>query len=84
MDAWFNENKTGDIEAYMNDKIGRQSNVSFANTRIEGRIGLDDHTTFFIKKTPGHLKIELDKSRNSFRSYREIKSLCEGIKEVLQ
>lgn len=56
----------------------------FVNTRIDGRVGLDDHTTFFIKKSPGHLKIELNKRENSYDSYREIKSLCEGIKEVVK
>ena len=84
MDAWFHENRTIDVEEYMDDKIGEQSNMSFANTRMDGRIGLDDHTTFFIKKIPGHLRIELDKRINSTHSYREIKSLCEGIKEVLK
>jgi len=84
MDAWFHENRTIDVEEYMDDKIGRQSNMSFVNTRIDGRIGLDDRTTFFIKKIPGHLKIELDKRRNSVHSYQEIKSLCEGIKQVVK
>ena len=84
MDAWFHESRTIDVEEYMDDKIGKQSNMSFANTRIDGRIGLDDHTTFFLKKFPGHLRIELDKRKNSTHSYREIKSLCEGIKEVLK
>lgn len=84
MEAWFHEYQTRDVEEYMDDKIGRQSDVSFVNTRMDGRIGLDDHTNFFIKKSPGHLKIEIDKRKNSVESYREIKSLCEGIKEVLK
>jgi len=84
MDAWFHENRTRDVEEYMDDKIGKQSYMSFANTRIDGRIGLADHTTFFLKKFPGHLRIELDKRKNSTHSYREIKSLCEGIKDVVK
>ena len=84
MEAWFNENRTRAVEEYMDDQIGRQSNMSFVNTRIDGRIGLDDHTTFFIKKSAGHLKIELNKRENSYDSYREIKSMCEGIKEVVK
>jgi hypothetical protein len=84
MDAWFNENRTRAVEEYMDDKIGRQSNMSFVNTRMDGAIGLDDHTSIIIKKSPGHLKIELDKHKNSRESYREIKSLCEGIKEVVK
>ena len=84
MDAWFHENRTRDVEEYMDDKIGKQSNVSFVNTRIDGRIGLDDHTSFLLKKSPGHIRIELDKRKNSYESYREIKALCEGIKEVVK
>lgn len=84
MNAWFNENKMREVEEYMDDKIGRQSNTSFVNTRIDGRIVLDDHANFFIKKFPGHLEIELDKRKNSRESYREIKSLCEGIKDVVK
>ena len=84
MEAWFHEYQTRDVEEYMDDKIGAQSDISFVNTRINGRIGLDDHTTFFVKKSPGHLKIEMDRRKNSAQSYREVKSLCEGIKEVLK
>jgi len=84
MSAWFPENRTRDVEEYMDDEIGRRSNVSFVHTRIDGRIGLDDQTTLFVKKFPGHIEIELDKRKNSYNGYREIKSLCEGIKDVLK
>ena len=84
MDAWFQEDRTRAVEEYMDDKIGRRSNFSFVNTKVDGRVSLDDHTTFFIKKFPGHLRIKLDKRENSTNNYREIKSLCEGIKEVVK
>ena len=84
MNAWFDEKKMRAVEEYMDDKIGRQSNTSFVNTRIDGSIALEDHANFFIKKFPGHLKIELDKRKNSIESYLEIKSLCEGIKDVVK
>lgn len=84
MDAWFRENKTRAVEEYMNDRLKSRTNVSFVNTRIDAKMGLDDHTTFFIEKFSGHLKIEMDKRENTVDSYKEIKSLCEGIKEVLK
>lgn len=84
MDAWFHEYQTRDVEEFMDDKIGRRSNVSFVDTRMDGRVALDNRTTFFIKKVPGHIKIELDKRKNSAESYKEIKTMCEGIKEVLK
>ena len=83
MEAWFYENRTDDVEAYMDEKIGRANNVSFSASRIDGRLTLGDRTTFFIKKFPGHIEIKLDKGENSPGSYQKIKSLCEGIREVL-
>jgi hypothetical protein len=83
MNAWFVENRMDDVEAFMNDRIGRRNNLSFSATNINGRLTLDDRTTFFIKKFPGHIEIKLDKDENSSRSYQTIKSLCEGIKDVL-
>lgn len=84
MDARFNNNKTREIEKYMDEKFGRRNNISFLNTRIDGRLTLDDHTTFIMKKNSGHVKIKLDKRDNSFASYRSVKSFCEGVAELLK
>src|SRR5689334_6390167 len=84
MKAWFNKSKTRKVENYMDDKIGDRSNTSFTNTRIDGEIALDDHTTFYIKKYPGFLEIKFDKEKNSYDSYQRIKAMCEGIKEVVK
>ena len=82
MTAYFNTNKTRKVENYMDYKIGHRSNMSFINTRIDGQIALDDHTTFYIKKYPGFLELKFDKERNSYESYQRIRAMCEGIKEV--
>ena len=83
MKANFPESRTRDIDEYMDDKIGNASNMSFTNTKIDGTLALDDHTIFYIKKTPGTLKVSLNKDKNSERSYLKIKSMCDGIKKVL-
>ncbi len=83
MDAYFSKEKTRDVEKYMDERIGRRSHMSFVNSRIDGTIALDDHTRFYIKKYPGRLTIKLDKDENSNESYREIKSMCQGIKDVV-
>lgn len=83
MDAHFNKQATMPVDEFMDDKIGRNSNMSFVNTRIDGEIALDDHTNFYIKKYPGFLKIKLDKDKNSEESYQKIKSMCEGIKHLM-
>ena len=83
MNAHFPKNKTRDVDEYMDDRIGRRSKMSFVNSRIDGTISLDDHTKFYIKKSPGVLEIKLDKDENSDEAYHEIKLMCQGIKKIL-
>ena len=83
MNAHFSRSKTGDMDEYMDSMIGSRSNMSFVNSRIDGKLALDDHTTFYIKKYPGHIEIKLNKDENSPESYHEIKVMCEGIKKIL-
>lgn len=82
MKAHFNKNKTRKVESYMDETIAGP-NISFINTRIDGQIVLDDHTTFYIKKYPGCLEIKFNKGENSYQSYQRIKAMCQGIKEVV-
>ena len=84
MSAWFNESRTRDVEEYLDDKIGRRNDISFVHTRMDARLILDDHTTFFIKKSPGYVEIKLNKDENSFDNYQRIKLMCDGIKEVVK
>ena len=83
MNARFSKIKTRDVEEYMDSRIGTRSNMSFVNSRINGKLALDDHTTFYIKKYPGLIKIKLDKDENSYEAYHRIKVMCEGIEKVL-
>lgn len=83
MKARFSKSKTRAVEEYMNRKIGNKSNMSFVNTRMDGAIALDDHTSFYILKAPGVLKIKLDKDANSVEAFETIRSMCEGIKSIV-
>src|SRR5256885_11599803 len=83
MRADFSKSKTRDVEEYMDRRIGTRSKMSFVNSRIDGTLALDDHTKFYIKKYPGFIEIKLDKDENSRNAYQQIKSMCEGIKKVL-
>ena len=83
MSADFSKSKTRAIDEYMDSRVGRRSNMSFVNSRIDSKLALDDHTTFYIKKYPGHVEIKLNKDENSPESYHQIKVMCEGIKRVL-
>lgn len=84
MYVYFNKGKTREVEKYMDSRIGRKSNMSFVNTQIDGTVALDDHTTFYIKKFPGFIKLKLDKNENSYESYHQVKAMCEGIEKVLK
>lgn len=83
MDAYFAKNKTREVEDYLDKRIGAKSDMSFTNTRSDATFTLDDHTTFYMKKYPGCVKIKLDKDENSPAAYHRIKAMCEGIKKVL-
>jgi hypothetical protein len=83
MYAHYDENRTRNVDEFMDDKIGRRSNMSFVNSRIDGGLALDGHTTVYIKKYPGYLEIKLDKDENSDEAYHRIKAMCEGIKRVV-
>src|SRR4051812_13039884 len=65
MDAWFSKGKTRDAELLMNERIGRKSDISFLNTQSDALFTLDDGSTFYLQKSPGHIKIKLDKDENS-------------------
>ncbi len=83
MDARFSKSRTREVEEYMDRKIGRRSKISFVKTQLDGDIALDDQSKFYIRKSPGILRIKLDKHKNSEEAYYAIKSMCEGIKLVV-
>ena len=83
MKAYFSRSKTRKVEHYMDDRIGRNSHMSFVNSKIDGTIALDNHAKFYMKKYPGVLEIRMDKDENSYENFDEIKSMCQGIKKVL-
>ena len=80
MKASYDESKKKAVERYMDSQLGRQSNMSFANSTIDGKLTLEDHTTIYMKKSPGHLKIELDKDENSEESLEKVKAVGEELK----
>ncbi len=73
MNAHFSKSKTREVERYINRKIGKRSNMSFANTQSDATFTLDDNTKFYMRKAPGHIKIKLDKDENSYEAYHRIK-----------
>lgn len=87
-DEWYKisadypEKKTRKVQHCLDEYL-EPSGMSFVNARIDGDIALDNKARFYIKTSPGTLKIKLDKRINSTVSYHRMKKLSEGLKEVL-
>jgi hypothetical protein len=84
MEADFNERKTKAVEAHISRYLGEKNNFSFSGTHMDALLTLDDHTSFRIKKLPGHVEIKLDKTENSSDGYRTVKTMCEDIRNVIR
>lgn len=81
--AKFNPDRTAAVERWLNKELAI-GDISFAKTGIDGNITLDNQTTFYMKKSPGFLNIKLDKKKNSYESFKKIRTVCEGINEVVR
>lgn len=67
----------------MDQKLGDKNNFSFINTETDATLTLDDGSKFYMKKHAGYLGIKMDKTENSVRAYRNLKDMCEGMKDVV-
>jgi hypothetical protein len=83
MDADFHKSKTRQVEHYINRELGRKSHFSFFNTNTNATLTLADDTKFYMRKEPGYIMIKLDKDENSPAAYYRIKSMCEGMKDII-
>ena len=83
MTAKFNPDKTEKVDRYL-DKELASGNITFVNTEMDADITLDDKTTFYIKKSAGYLNIKFDKQKNSEEAFTKIKSVLEGINNVVR
>ncbi|MDR3697969.1 hypothetical protein [Mucilaginibacter sp.] len=81
--ANYDRSNTGRIEAYINTEISPDRLGNSENDFVDATTSLPDHTRFYIKESPGRLKIRLDKTQNSTASYLRIKKMCEGVKRLL-
>jgi len=83
MDAWFSKGKTKTVELYMNEKIGNRNNISFINTNADATFRLDDGSKFYMKKSPGHILIKINKMENSYEDIYNLQEMCKGLKDVV-
>lgn len=83
MTAKFNPDKTTAVGKYLDNEF-HSSDLSFTKGEVDADLTLDDKTTFYMKKSPGYLKIKLDKEKNSEEAYRKVKGVMEAIEEVVK
>ena len=83
LEAYFNVNKTGKVQEYLNKCLKPNDLFGSENDYFEANTTLADKTEFHIKKSPGKLEINLEKRRNSYSSYNRIKKMCDGVQVVL-
>jgi hypothetical protein len=81
--ATYNRANTGAVESYINSKIRPNQLGDTPDDYIDVNTSLPDGTRFYIKESPGRLKIKLDKRTNSVSSYYRIKKMCEGLKPLI-
>jgi hypothetical protein len=81
--AHYDAARTGTVYSYLNSSISPDRLGDSEKDYFDVTTSLPDGTNFYVKESPGKLKIALDKRKNSYASYMRIKKMCEGIKSLL-
>ncbi|MCR8559668.1 hypothetical protein KXD93_18575 [Mucilaginibacter sp. BJC16-A38] len=82
--ASFNENTTGKVQDFMNDSMRPNGIFRSTSDNFNVTTTLKDGTDFYIKESPGELKVEIDKRKNSTASFLRIKKMCDGVAKILK
>jgi hypothetical protein len=82
--ASFDENYIGRVQGYINHSIKPNGLFRSTHDYFNVTTTLADGTDFYVKESPGNLKIEINKLKNSTASYIRIKKMCDGISNVLK
>ncbi len=81
--ASYPKGETGRVQDYINESMAPNGLFSSTHDYLNVYTELKDRTKFHVKSSPGRMDIELNKDENSIESYNRIKSMCEGIKNIL-
>jgi hypothetical protein len=82
--ASYNEGKNKMVYNYINKSISPNKLGDSENDYFDVTTSLPDKTQFYIKESPGKLKIAIDKRKNSLASYYRVKKICEEVKKLLE
>lgn len=81
--AYFPKARTKEVQRYLDSKLENGGDFSFENSTIDGTIALDNKMNFYIKMYPGNLKIEMDKTKNTYENYARMKKMGEDMGKIL-
>jgi hypothetical protein len=81
--ASYDRGNSQAVYNYINKNISPDRLGDSENDYFDVTTSLTDKTVFYIKESPGKLKIELNKKKNTTASYYRIKKMCEGVKGLL-
>lgn len=81
--ARYNPNDAPDVQYFVEKRLEQNGFATGNEKNIETTVLLNDGTDMYIRSSPGLLKIRLNRHDNSEASYREVKQICEGVKNML-
>ena len=72
--------KTENVEQYLKENGIDLSDDGYNGTTVV----LHDDTKFYVKSSPGHIKILLNKKENSKATYKKVKHICDELTDYLK
>jgi hypothetical protein len=81
--ASFPDGNTTRVQEYINKSISPNKLAKSSDDYFDVTTTLADKTEFYAYESPGKLKIEIDKRKNSNASIYRIRKMCDGIKNLL-
>lgn len=81
--AGYDPEKTRAIESVLDQYLKQDGDSSFTNTQIDAEMTMSNKITFYIKHSPGKLKIELDRTKNNRAALLKFKEMAEQLKKAI-
>lgn len=78
--ASYNIAQTENVQEYLKEKGIDFSDDDYTNTTVV----LHDDTKFYLKSSPGRIKILLNKKENTEATYKRVKHICDGLTDYLK
>lgn len=84
MSSFYDESKTKNLQRYLDAHLATPYDISHVKTTQNAMLTTDNKTSFYLRSAPGELEINLDRNNNPEEGYRQVKSMCNGIKDALE